>query len=145
MAGEEAPDKRKRANNIRYWKYVKMIKIERRLRRKIQEDPGSEARRPRACFTSSDPRGTRQEAMWSLRSIQSPRLRKVQQLSGEGGDYHRDSKPREGSTRRVRVGTEKMQAWPTPHPPPPSSWGMSSKVSEATAENQLGRVEKLTV
>ena len=40
MAGEEAPDKVKRANNIRYQEYAKIIKIERRLRRKIREDPG---------------------------------------------------------------------------------------------------------
>ena len=39
MAGEEAPDKVKRANNIRYREYVAMMKIERRLLRKIQEDP----------------------------------------------------------------------------------------------------------
>ena len=40
MAGEEAPDKVKRANDIRYQEYAKMIKIERRLRKKTQEDPG---------------------------------------------------------------------------------------------------------
>ena len=40
MAGEDAPDKVKRANNLRYREYAKMIKIERRLWRKIQEDPG---------------------------------------------------------------------------------------------------------
>ena len=41
MAGEEAPDKVKRANNIKYWEYAKIIKIERRLERKIKEDPGT--------------------------------------------------------------------------------------------------------
>ena len=40
MAGEDAPDKVKRANNLRYREYAKIIKIERRLWRKIQEDPG---------------------------------------------------------------------------------------------------------
>ena len=40
MAGEDAPDKVKRANNARYREYAKMMKVERRLRRKIQEDPG---------------------------------------------------------------------------------------------------------
>ena len=40
MVGEEAPDKVKRANDIRYLEYVKMVKIERRLQRKILEDPG---------------------------------------------------------------------------------------------------------
>ena len=39
MAGEDAPDKVKRANNARYREYAKMMKVERRLRRKIQEDP----------------------------------------------------------------------------------------------------------
>ena len=38
MAGEEVPDKVKRANDIRYREYVKIIKIERKLWRKIQED-----------------------------------------------------------------------------------------------------------
>ena len=40
MVGEEAPEKVKRANDIRYLEYVKMVKIERRLQRKILEDPG---------------------------------------------------------------------------------------------------------
>ena len=40
MAGGKAPDKVKRANDVRYREYAKMVKIERRLRRKILEDPG---------------------------------------------------------------------------------------------------------
>ena len=40
MAGEEAPDKVKRANAVRNLEYVNMVKIEKRLRRKILEDPG---------------------------------------------------------------------------------------------------------
>ena len=40
MAGGEAPDKVKRANDVRYLEYTKIVKIERRLRRKILEDPG---------------------------------------------------------------------------------------------------------
>ena len=39
MAGANAPDKVKRANDARYQEYAKIMKIERRLRRKIQEDP----------------------------------------------------------------------------------------------------------
>ena len=35
MAGGEAPDNVKRANDVRYLEYTKMVKIERRLRRKI--------------------------------------------------------------------------------------------------------------
>ena len=34
-------------------------------------------------------------------------------------------------------------AWPKPHPPPPSSWGMFNIVSEAMDENLLGGTEQL--
>ena len=35
-------------------------------------------------------------------------------------------------------------AWPKPHPPPPSLWGASSIVSEATAEDLIGEAVQLT-
>ena len=40
------PEKGKRANAVRYLEYGKMVKIERRLRRKMLEDPGPKSPAP---------------------------------------------------------------------------------------------------
>ena len=41
MAGGEAPEEVKKANDARYMEYKRRLKIERRLQRKILEDPGT--------------------------------------------------------------------------------------------------------
>ena len=46
MEGGEVPEKVKRANVVRYLKKGKMVKIERRSRRKMLEDPGLRAPAP---------------------------------------------------------------------------------------------------
>ena len=38
--GEEAPEKVQKANNVRWREYGKMVKMERKLQKKILEDPG---------------------------------------------------------------------------------------------------------
>ena len=40
MVGEEVPEKMEKANAARYHEYWKMVKIERKLQKKILEDPG---------------------------------------------------------------------------------------------------------
>ena len=39
MAEEDAPNKVKRANEARYREFSKLVKIERRIGKKMQEDP----------------------------------------------------------------------------------------------------------
>ena len=40
MAEGEAPEKVRRANDARWKEYAKMAKIERKLKKKLMEDPG---------------------------------------------------------------------------------------------------------
>ena len=142
MAGEEAPDKVKRENDIKYWEYAKIIKIERRLERKIKEDPGTRPDIPELML----PPGILEEharvrcgACDPCKALDCRRCSSCRQKDQapperktEGGKHQKgESRNRESARHGQRT------------LPPPSSWGTSSIVSEATVKELLEGAEKL--
>ena len=131
------PDKVKRANNIRYLEYVKMMKIERKLGRKILEDPGPRPAVPELVLNPVIPEEHARERCGACDPCKAQDCGRCSSCLEKGpaatGARDQERKAPEGCEMEQR----RCEAWPTPHPPPPSSWGTSSIVSEATAENLL--------
>ena len=117
MAGEEAPDKVKRANGIRYIEYVKMVKMERRLRRKIMEDPGPRPVIPEHVLHPAIPEGHARERCGACDPCKaqdcggcSSCLEKGPAATGARDQGREAPEGCESEQRRCK-------AWPTPHPP----------------------------
>ena len=133
MAGGEAPEKVKRANAARYLEYGKMMKIERRLRRKILKDPGPRPIIPEHILHPVLPERHYRERCGTCNPCKAQDCES--RWRSAGGEKET---PEVCESEQRRCVT-----WPKPHPPPPSSWGASSIVSEATAENLLSGAEEL--
>ena len=139
MADGQAQEKVRKANDVRWKEYAKMAKVERKLVKRLSEDPGQ---RPFILEPSLPINLTERTALraWSATSAKQYTVLNVQQLSGGRTKDHEGKKPGDWCQRpRYMQGKAgdvcELAGEPTPTTVLPFFMGDIRSVSEATSEN----------
>ena len=143
MAGEEAPKKVQEANDARWREYKKMVRMERKLQRKILEDPGPRPAIPEPMQHPVLPGRHSREQCGACNPCKAQDCGRCRGCLEEGPIGTRVQNRGTEAPEICEAEQRRCVAWTEPPPPPPSSWGASSLVSEATAENLLSGADEL--
>ena len=143
MAGGEAQEKVKKANSARYHEYGKMLRMERKLQKKILEDPGPRPAIPEHILHPVLPGRHSMERCGACDPCKAQDCGSCKSCLEEGPIVTRVRNRGMEAPEICESEQRRCVTWPKPPPPPPSAWGASSIVSEATAENLLSGTEKL--
>ena len=145
MANEEVPEKVQEANNARWGEYRKMVRIERKLQKKILEEPGPRPTIPEPSLPPALPERHSRERCRACDPCKVQNWGWGSSCLGEGPVATRVQKRGAEEHEPCEEEQGRCVNWPKPPPPPPASWGASSIVSEATAENLASGAEELKV
>ena len=143
MVGEEEPEKVKVANNARWQEYGNLIKMERKLQKKIQRDPGQGPSSHEQMRRAAIPRSNLTE--WGGTDVPDRA-----QDGKKCRNWLEDRPVSPGRHNQGMVVPERQEehqesgaAMTHPPHPPPSSGGSSISDSEATAESLSSGIEEL--
>ena len=140
MADGEAPEKVRRANEVRWKESAKMAKVERKLTKRLKEDLGQRAFVPEPSLHINLSERTALERCGECDQFKAPDCGTCGNCHGEGPRTTRALSQGIGTNVQDPCEAEQRRCvnWQESPPPPPSSnfsWHTSSAVSEATIEN----------
>ena len=119
--GKRSARQGEEGNNVRYPEYVKMVKIKRRLRRKILEDPGPRPAIPEPSLHPVIPGGQAREQCGACDHCKAQDCGRCSSCLKEGlaatGAQDQGREAPEGCESEQR----RCMAWKKTHPPSPSS------------------------
>ena len=137
------PEDVRRANTTRFQEYCRMVKLERKLRKMLLEDPGPRPAIPELVLRPNLPESQTWNRCRSCEPCKAPACGACKSCQEEGPSVTR-VRNREGrASDKCQSEQRRCTTWPKPPQPPPSSWGASSIASEATAENLLAGTGEL--
>ena len=140
MADKEAPEKVRRENNVRWKECAKMAKVERKLLKRLREDPGQRTFIPEPSLPSNLSERTEGERCGECDQCKEIDYETGGSGRGEGPRAARALNRGSGANVQDQCEAEQRRCanWPENPPPPPSfnfSWETSSAVSKETTEN----------
>ena len=148
MAEGEAPEKVRRANDVRWKECAKMAKVERQLFKRLREDPGQRPFFPEPNLPINLLERPALDRCGECDQCKATDCGTCGSCQGVGPRATRTRSRGIKANAQEPCKTEQRRCvnWPETPPPPPSSifsWGTSSAVSEATAENLASGLEEL--
>ena len=148
MADGEAPEKVRKANNVRWKEYAKMAKVERKLVKRLREDPGQRPFIPEPSLPINLAERTVLERCGECDHCKATGCETCSKCQGEGPRAKRAQSQGIGTNVQGPCEGEQRRCvnWPENPLPPPSSnfsWETSSAVNKATTENLASGLEEL--
>ena len=143
MVIEKAPEKVQKANDARWREYRKMVRMERKLQKRILEDPGPRPAIPEPSLHPVLPGRHSMEWCGECNPCGTQDCGRCRGCLEEGPVGKRVRNRGTEAPEICEAEQRRCADWPEPPPSPPASWGASSLVSEATAENLLSGSEEL--
>ena len=140
MADGEAPEKVRRANDVRWKECAKMAKVARKIIKRLREDPRQRPFIPEPSLPVNLSEQTALKRCGECNQCKATDCGTCDSCQGEGPRATRAQSQGIGANTQEPCKTEQRTCvnWPETPPPPPSSifsWGTSSAVSEANPEN----------